>query len=91
LEFRSGVRGWLIGITIFVDAVDSNDRIRVTLRGGDLKQNIRPRASLSIEEDFYEEIDRGDSVTLYYASSGTTAKNIDFTPRVRYPRPEPED
>ncbi len=89
-EFRSGFTGWLIGVTIFTDAIDTNDTMRVTLNGRDLKQSIRPKANFSIEEDFQEEINRNDRVVLVYQSTGTTTKNIDFTPRVRYPRPEPE-
>ncbi len=86
VEFRSGVRGWLIGITIFVDAVDNGDNMRVTLNGRDLKQNIQPRANFSIEEDFFEQVDMNDRIVLYYQSKGSTSKSIDFTPRVRFPR-----
>jgi hypothetical protein len=87
-EYRSGVHGWLIGVSIFADAIDINDTMRVTLKGRDLKQGLRPRANFSIEEDFFEEIEMADRVTLYYQSTGTTLKNIDFTPRVSYPRPQ---
>ena len=85
LEFHSGFTGWLIGITVFTNAVDPNDRFRVTLKGRDLKQWMHPQANFSIEEDFFEEIHRGNKVTLYYQSTGTTSKIIDFTPRIRYP------
>jgi hypothetical protein len=83
-RWRSGKYGRLMGVTVFAGAIDTGDFYSITLNGRALKSNIYPVAGFSQEEDFNEPIYAGDTVALNYNSQGTTAKNIDFTPRVKY-------
>jgi hypothetical protein len=84
ITFRSGFNGTLESVIVFTDKIDAGDYWMLTLRGAKIREKAYPVANTGIAETNARPIEAGDRLVLYYYSQGTTVKNIDLTPRIRY-------